>query len=156
MVARVVEREAPVHEADVISRICDAWDTSAGSRIKAAIQAGGALANRQKRVSKRGAFYWHTDGRCTPRSRAGTGIAGDRIAPEEYAEAIKKVLSSGHAFPKQSLITETRAMLGFNRTGPVLEQAIGSVIDALLLQGHLGEASAGLRLRGSSTDRAVP
>lgn len=154
-VFRVVETEGPVHEADVIKRICDAWDTTAGSRIKAAIQAAGSLAARQGRIDKRGPFYWHTDGRCTPRSRAGTSITGDRIAPEEYVEAIKTVLSSGHAFARQPLVTEIRAMLGFNRTGPVLEQAISTVIDALLLHGILGEGSAGVVLRGPGVARSA-
>jgi very-short-patch-repair endonuclease len=149
MVVAVVNHEGPVHETDLIGRICDAWDTSAGSRIKGAIQAAASAAARQKRVQKRGPFYWSIDGRCVPRSRADTGISGDRIAPEEYVETIKQVLSLGHAFSRSALITETRATLGFNRTGPVLEEAIGTVIDALLLQGTLGEGSSGMMLRKS-------
>lgn len=147
MITTVVEQEGPVHESDVIARLCDAWNTSAGSRIKAAVQSAGAAAAKQGRLQKRGPFYWSADGRCIPRSRAGTGISGDRIAPEEYAEALKAVLADGRALPRQSLISETRALLGFNRTGPVLESAIGNVVDALILQGALGEASAGLKLR---------
>ena len=38
-------------------------------------------------------------------------------------------------------------MLGFARTGAALDEAIGSVLDAMLADGVLGEGSTGVRLR---------
>ena len=67
-------------------------------------------------------------------------------------EAIKLVLAGGHAFQRQGLITETRAVMGYSRTGPLLEEAIGNVVDALLGQAILGEGSGGLTLRRTGTD----
>lgn len=150
VVARVVDVEGPVHETDVIARIAGLWGTKAGSRIQDAIRNGCRLSERTGTVTRRGPFYWRPDGSCRPRSRAETGIPGDRIAPEEFVEAIKLVLADGQAFPRQSLITETRAVMGFNRTGALLEQAIGNVVDALVAAGVVGEGSRGLMLRQSA------
>ena len=147
LVAGIVETEGPVHEIDVIARVCDLWDTKAGSRIQAAVRTGMSAAADARRIERRGAFLWRPDGRCHVRSRAEAGIPGDRIAPEEYAEAVKLVLMGGHALDRPALIAETRAVLGFSRTGSVLEEAIGRVVDAMIVDGSLGEASGGLTLR---------
>jgi hypothetical protein len=40
--------------------------------------------------------------------------------------------------------------MGYSRTGPILEEAIGNVVDALLVQGALGEGSGGLTLRANA------
>jgi very-short-patch-repair endonuclease len=150
IVSRIVDIEGPIHEADVIARVSSLWGTKAGSRIQAAIREASVLAARRKRVQRRGPFYWRTDGTCRVRSRDGTGIPGDRIAPEEYCEAAKLVLAGGHALQRQALISETRAVMGYSRTGPILEEAIGNVLDALLVQGILGEGSGGLTLRANA------
>lgn len=152
VVALVVATEGPVHETDVIARICGLWDTKAGSRIQAAIRAAASDAARLNQVQRRGPFYWRPDGACRVRSRSDAGIPGDRIAPEEYSEAIKLVLRNGQCLQRQTLITEVRGVMGFNRTGAVLEEAIGNVVDALLAAGVLGEASAGLTLRVEGTE----
>ena len=98
MVTRVVHLEGPVHEADLISRISNLWGTKAGSRIQAAFRAAADLADRQAQVQSRGPFFWRPDGTCQVRSRAETGIPGDRIAPEEFVEAIKLALAGGLHF----------------------------------------------------------
>jgi len=155
LVSQVVSAEGPVHETDLIARISALWDTKAGSRIQAAIRTAASESVRQNQVQRRGPFYWRPDGACRVRSRTDTGIPGDRIAPEEYSEAIKLVLGKGHAFQRAALITETRAVIGFSRTGAVLEEAIGNVVDALLAQGVLGEASAGLTLRSATVETSA-
>lgn len=150
VVARVVDVEGPVHESDVITRVAGFWGTKAGSRIQDAIRNACRLSERKGTVTRRGPFYWRPDAWCRPRSRAEAGIPGDRIAPEEYAEAIRLVLAGSQAFPRQALITETRAVMGYSRTGAVIEQAIGNVVDALVAAGVLGEGSRGLMLRESA------
>jgi hypothetical protein len=148
VVTRIVDCEGPVHEADVMTRIAGLWDTRAGSRIQEAIRRACKLAERQRQVSKRGPFYWRADGTCEPRSREGSGIPGDRIAPEEYVEAIRFVLADGPPLPRTQLVVDVRAAIGYSRTGVVLEQAVGSVVDGLLLGGQVGEGSSGLVWRG--------
>ena len=50
--------------------------------------------------------------------------------------------------PREELAAEVRAVFGFSRLGPVLEEAIGSAIDALLASGVIGEGGSGVTLRG--------
>jgi very-short-patch-repair endonuclease len=146
-VASVVEVESPVHVDDVIARVAGMWDTRAGTRIHARIVEACKLAERQHLVERRGDFLQHPGRDVAVRSRAGTRIPADRIAPEEYRAALMQVLAGGHGFARPALVTEVRSVLGFARTGAALDEAIGSALDAMLAEGVLGEGSTGVRLR---------
>jgi very-short-patch-repair endonuclease len=146
-VATVVEVESPVHIDDVIARVAGMWDTRAGTRIQARIVEACTLAERQRLVERRGDFVWHPGRPAVARSRAGTRMSAERIAPEEYRAAVMMVLESGHGFMRPALVTEVRSVLGFGRTSAALDEAIGAVIDAMLAEGTLGEGSTGVRLR---------
>jgi hypothetical protein len=58
------------------------------------------------------------------------------------------LLRSGNSLERRELMNEARALLGFSRTGPKLQDAIGAAIDSLLAEGVIGHGSAGFRLRG--------
>jgi hypothetical protein len=60
---------------------------------------------------------------------------------------ILRLLRQAGSLERNELIKGVRALLGYKRTGPKLERAIGAVVDDLLTQGVLGEGSSGLRLR---------
>jgi hypothetical protein len=81
------------------------------------------------------------------RSRAGTRSLAERIAPEEYRAAVLIALDHGRSFARPALVNEVRSLLGFSRTGSVLDEAIGRIIDAMLAEGILGEGSTGVRRR---------
>jgi len=146
-VATVVETESPVHIDDVVARVAGMWDTRAGTRIQARIVDACALAERQHLIERRGDFMWHPGQDAVVRSRAGTRVSAERIAPEEYRAAVMMVLASGQGFARHALVTEVRSVLGFARTSAALDEAIGSVLDAMLTEGVLGESSTGVRLR---------
>ncbi len=57
------------------------------------------------------------------------------------------VLGSGHGFSKTQLTAEVRSVLGFTRTGEVLDEAIARAVETLIARGSIGEASVGIRLR---------
>ncbi|HLM47396.1 MAG TPA: hypothetical protein VK458_26250, partial [Myxococcaceae bacterium] len=65
-----------------------------------------------------------------------------------YRAAVLAILAQGHAFGPAQLVSEVRSLLGYSRTGAVLDEAITSAIAALLRDGEVGEASTGIRLRG--------
>jgi hypothetical protein len=132
-----------------MSRVAGMWGNRAGSRIQARIGEACRSAERDGIVRRRGAFVWGRSDEVVVRSRAGTRIPAERIAPEEYTAAVRLVLASGHALPRAQLTTEVRAVLGFARTGTILDEAIGRAIGELLGAGELGEASAGIRVRQS-------
>jgi hypothetical protein len=60
---------------------------------------------------------------------------------------VTAVLAAGHSFPRSQLVAEVRTVLGFSRTGALLEEAIGAAIEAMLAEGLLGEGSGGVRWR---------
>jgi hypothetical protein len=107
------------------------------------------VAEATKAIQRRGDFFWRTEakGKCKIRNRAGTGIPANRIAPEELREAIRRVLMSGHTLSRHLLVNEVRSVFGFNRTGAILDEAINREIDAMLVDGKVGEGSIGIRLR---------
>ena len=146
-VATVVETESPVHIDDVVARVAGMWDTRVGTRIHARIADACVLAERQHLIERRGDFMWHPGREAVVRSRAGTRIPAERIAPEEYRAAAMMVLASGRGFARPALVTEVRSVLGFARTSTALDEAIGSVLDAMLAEGVVGEGSTGVRLR---------
>jgi len=146
-VAHVVSVESPVHVDEVITRVASMWATRAGSRIQARILEACQAVEREGLVRRRGSFLWSPSDSVTVRSRAGTRVPAERIAPEEYEAALLAALAGGHGFTRPQLTAEVRAVLGFGRTGAALDEAIGGTIDRLLTSGMLGESSTGVRLR---------
>jgi len=148
-VVLVVETESPIHKIDLLTRVANMWNFKAGQRIQERILTACEHVQRGKIINQRGDFYWSisSEGRCKFRSRVGTKIPGDRIAPEEYEQAIIAILSEGHTFSPTQLVNEVRSVFGFSRTGPILDEAINSAIDSLTRQGKLGEGSTGIGLR---------
>jgi very-short-patch-repair endonuclease len=148
-VVLVVETESPIHKIDLLTRVANMWGFKAGQRIQARILTACESVERGKIIQRRGDFYWNISAevQCKFRSRAGTRIPGDRIAPEEYEQAVMAILSSGHTFAPTQLVSEVRSVFGFSRTGPILEEAINAAIDSLTRQGKLGEGSTGIGLR---------
>ena len=148
-VVLVIETESPIHKVDLLTRVASMWGFKAGLRIQARILTATESGERGKLIERRGDFYWSIsiNGECKFRSRAGTRISGDRIAPEEYQQAIIAVLSKGHTFARTHLVNEVRSVFGFSRTGPILDEAVNAAIDGLTSQGKLGEGSTGIGLR---------
>lgn len=143
----VVNEESPIHQEELLGRVAGMWSTKLGSRIRRRLESACKAAVRSHLVRKRGHFFWGVTEEASPRSRAGMRMAAERIAPEEYRAAVLAVLNTGHSFQRTQLAAEVRAVLGFNRTGAQLEEAIMSAINALVQAGTLGEGSAGLKLR---------
>jgi len=146
-IGSVVEIESPVHVDDVTTRVAAMWDTRAGTRIQSRIVEACALAERQHLIERRGEFLWNPGHDVIVRSRAGTRIPAERIAPEEYRSAVMAVLDGNRAFARPALVNEVRSLLGFARTGPSLEEAISTTVAAMLADGVLGEGSTGIRRR---------
>ncbi len=145
-VTEVVINEAPIHVTDLFTRVAGMWSSRLGTRIQARIQQACDSAERGGALRRRDEFFWSLEDKCRLRSRSGTRIPANRIAPEEYAETIFAVLGTGFGFSRSQLIQEVRSVLGFSRTGALLDEAIGAVIDLLLEGGKLGEGSSGIRL----------
>ena len=149
-VLQFVEIESPIHFKDLTTRAATAWGTKSGSRITRRIAEIVQLLQQANRLSLRGEFVWKANGEFQLRSRNGTQIPAERIAPEEVQEAILQVLRAGQSgFTRPELVNEARAVFGFNRTGAALQQVINDAVEALLARGLIGEGSLGIALRES-------
>ncbi len=149
-ILQIVEIESPVHFKDLTTRTATAWGTRAGSRITSRVAEIVQLLQQANRLNLRDEFIWKLNGDFQLRSRNGTQIPAERIAPEEVQEAILQVLRAGQSgFTRSELVNEARAVFGFNRTGAALQQVINEAVDALLAKGSIGEGSLGIALRES-------
>jgi very-short-patch-repair endonuclease/DNA polymerase III delta prime subunit len=145
----VIKVEAPLHLKDLASRVVAHWGYDrAGSAMMQRIQKVVHEMAQAKKLLLRGEFVFGKNLLETPvRSRAGTGIPAERIAPEEYRAAIEMILQAGDGFDRKVLTNKVRSLFGFNRTGANLEAAIGGAIAILLEEGTIGEGSTGIKLR---------
>ena len=143
----VVEVEGPIHMSELCLRLAQAWKTKAGAKISRRIEQAAAAAEHSGQLMRRGDFWWRPDFSCPLRSRVEVRTPADRIAPEEYAGIIRRILGEGHGFSREELVVEVRGVLGFSRTGALLDEAIRSVIDSMVAANELGEGSTGVRLR---------
>jgi hypothetical protein len=144
----IVNIESPIHFDDLAKRTASVWGQRAGSRITARLAEIVRLLHRENHIELRGEFIWKKGGELRVRSRVGTNIPAERIAPEEVQEAILMILQAAKSgFTRQNLINEVRALFGFNRTGAALKQVIDDAIEVLLTRGIIGEGSAGIMLR---------
>jgi very-short-patch-repair endonuclease len=146
-ITTIVETEGPIHEADLLSRVAGMWGTRAGARIAGRIRGAARTAEQSGLIRRRGDFFWNRGGSCTVRSRGGTRIPGDRIAPEEYETAVLQVLEGGHGFTEVQLVNEVRSVLGYSRTGAALEEGINNAIESLLFRKMIGKGSVGIQRR---------
>lgn len=147
MLKTLVECEAPLHIADICSRIAGAFGQRAGSRISSRISSVVASLCRKGIIEKRSDFVYASGAKINVRSRLGTGIPVDRVSPEELNEALLLVLRDGHCFDRNMLINHVRSVFGFERTGPKVKNAVENSIDQLLRDGKIGEGSLGIGLR---------
>lgn len=144
-----IETESPIHQIDLVARVAAMWGQRAGPRIQSRIIEACQSAENRGVIQRRGDFYWSisTPDKVPVRSRFGTKIPANRVAPEEYREAIGLILARGHAFSRHELVKEVRAVFGFSRTGAILDEAINREVDFMLQEGRVGEGSTGIRLR---------
>ena len=148
-VSEVASVEAPLHVAELAARVVARWgcDRVSPKMLRRVREVAEALGD-EGGVAVRGDFVYAAGAAEVPvRTRAGTRIPAERIAPEEYRAAALAVLRAGDGLDRRALTAAVRGLLGFSRTGAQLEAAIGAAVDALLAEGVVGEGSTGFRLR---------
>jgi very-short-patch-repair endonuclease len=146
-IAEVLEVEGPLHESDLFSRVAEYWDAlRVGIRIEARLRQVLAGLAASGTVVREGEFANIPGRPIHPRSRTGTRIPAERIAPSEYRAAVLAVLGTGPR-SRDELLTDARRLLGFDRTGPGLKDRLSGAMEALVLEGLVGQGSAGYALR---------
>jgi very-short-patch-repair endonuclease len=146
-ILKVVEVESPLHLEDLIARVAGMWRSRLGSRIRGRIEGLVNAAAQRGLLMERGSFVWRPDGAIQVRSRSGTRIPPERVAPEEYREATLLALQSGPGLTQNELASEVRALLGFGRANETLQQVVEEQLRLLVQQWIVGEGSLGFTLR---------
>jgi hypothetical protein len=152
-VAAIVDVEGPVHSDEVVRRIRDYWGVRrAGSRIRAFVDRGVALAVTQKLIRKKGTFLWRIDEVEVPvRRRNDDGpIDIDLICDEEIAEAAKMLLRWQHGTPLDDLDVGSSRLLGFRSTREHVFARIESVIQSVVTEGAVTELANGMLMLASN------
>lgn len=146
----VVAVESPLHIIDLAARVAARWGYDrVGPKMMRRIRAVTEASAQRGRISLREDFVFAapSTGNMIIRSRAGTKIPPERIAREEYREAILTVLRTGTGLERKMLINAVRSLFGFSRTGTILEAAIGTAIDELLSEQIVGAGSTAITVR---------
>ena len=147
-IVKVADVEAPLHQDDLIARVASMWGVRQGARIRARIMESLESAVRLRQVPMRGEFVYRTDGKYPVRSRGNLKMTPERVAPEEYREAILLVLGTGHGFTNDELANEVRGVLGFGKAPGPIREAVNAQLSQLIEEKIVGEGSLGLMLRG--------
>ena len=88
IVLHIVNIESPLHLEDLVKRIVGIWGQKAGSRMTNRIAEIVRLLAETRQIEIRGEFIWKINTNLKARSRSGTNIPAERIAPEEVQTAI--------------------------------------------------------------------
>ena len=142
LAAKVVQYESPIHVEEVARRVREAFVLGrTGRRILESISDALEQVGRQGKVSREGEFWSATNSslknpRCR-RGAAGSLRRPDRIAPVEYRLAIVAVLQAAVAASSSEVTIGVARVMGFDRTGPDLDQAISTQIDFMIQNGQV-------------------
>lgn len=136
-IGHVVAEESPIHYDEVQRVLATFYGTRASKRVQEACDAALALAIQHGLVRQNGAFLW-TPEMNTPsvRCRGDTCpvTKPELIAPEEFQEAVKAVLSEQFGLHQDALLVSTSRFLGYRRRGAQLDTAVLNAIHQLLTE----------------------
>lgn len=135
IISSLVEVESPIHIEEVLRRTAERFSTRASLRSRQAFDRGLAQALAAMRVERRGDFLWVPGAQGPVVRHRGSGcpvLKPELIAPEEYAAAIKLVLTKEFGLSSESLVQSTIRLMGFRRTGATLKQAVEQSLRGLM------------------------
>jgi very-short-patch-repair endonuclease len=151
IVVPVVEAEGPIHLEEVARRVREAFGLEkTGSQIRKAIQHALRLATRQQRLTAEEPF-WSAPGTVLsrPRDRRHASLSvrrAERIPPLEYRLAIRLALEAAISLPAEEVCVQAARLLGFDRTGPDLQSAIGNELQSMLGRDEIYETGSRFHL----------
>ncbi len=131
-VYQVVRVESPVHENEVMKRICDALGVKrVGSRIQEVFKQSFSIIPN---VDKRRHFLWLSEMK-TPDIRDRSALKSKKaeyISHEEYAEAILKVVRESFGADKDTVSQSVYQILGFSRVTEEMRNHLKPIFDELV------------------------
>ena len=143
IVGRLVAREGPIHEKEVLRRLSRTWGLSrAGGRVQARADRAVRAALSAERIVRNGSFFWPPDMAEPPvRRRQGDDVRdAELICLAEIAHAARMVLDVQFAMRLDDLIAQVARALGFRAGGARLAERITQAVDAELHVGRIVKA----------------
>lgn len=162
LIEEIVAAEGPVSIDVVASRVVAHWQMSRrGATIVRRIEEIAARCNVSCYLSGETTFLWPTS--IDPKSYCGFRVPGaipdeqrriTDIPLEEIANAAAHVLSTQVSLPIDELIRETSLLLGFERTGSLIQRTIDSAVTFAMGRGRIRDDGRG-RLVADGSDRSI-
>ncbi|HLI26170.1 MAG TPA: DUF4011 domain-containing protein [Chloroflexota bacterium] len=155
LVHRCVQVEGPVHEDRVFEAIARSYQANRTQAVRGRLRRAVAVAVRRGLVAQRGPFLW-PPGVAVPPVRGATARGEVRpiehVSPEEIGEACRVVLRANFSLPREALVQEVASVLGYQRAGKNIREAVQAVIRDLVERGDLREVGGQL----SVAERRAP
>lgn len=155
-VHRIIKVEGPIHVEELARRVAGLFGKKrSGGRILDNCHRGLERLQRTNPAIRTDRGFWFTreqaaDPMIRDRRDAPAGVRrADQIAPIEIAAAIRQVLGDNGAVPETEIARLTAGLMGFQRTGPDLQDAIVRVIAELRANDELCDGPAGVMLHNS-------
>lgn len=136
LIIKIVEVEGPIHVDEIARRVATAFGKArTGARIVDATR--GALAAVQRRsdnsLQKVGEFVMTEEQAAAPpvrdrREETGTVLKADYLPPMEIAAAAARIRAESGLMSPEEMTKAVARLLGFQRVGPDLSEAISTVL----------------------------
>lgn len=147
IVQDIVVVEGPIHRAEVVARARDLWGLGrAGSRIQAAVDAGIALALRNKAIEQAHHDFLSVPGQ-VPAVRDRSEVASptlrrpDYLPPQEIDVAIVEIVSSNLGATVGELVLRVSRQLGYRSTSAQLRAVVEDRVENLVKSGKAKESN---------------
>ncbi|NLF29522.1 MAG: DUF3320 domain-containing protein, partial [Planctomycetes bacterium] len=139
-VIQVVAAEGPIHADELARRMAAVFGMArAGKRIADKVDRAARHAEREKKISRRGSFFWPA-GMAEPPVRV-RDVEGPRdvdlICPEELGRAAWLLLKAQFGMSCPDLVNQTARALGFGQTGPSIAAAVQDAVNRELESGRI-------------------
>lgn len=138
IVVRIVEIEGPIHIDEIARRISAAFDKArTGNRIVEATRRAVTLAISQGRGLRAEGDFLLTaqqQAEVPVRDRSnetGSLLKASNLPPMEIAAAARRIVKESGEMPPEEMTRAVARLLGFQRVGTDLAQAIGEVLESL-------------------------
>jgi very-short-patch-repair endonuclease len=142
LVRRIVDIEGPVHADEVARRVATLFGKErAGSRIAQATALGLAAARRSDpTLTEEDGFWWNAAQAEAPPVRDRSSVTGpllraDMLPPLEIRAAAVQALRENGTLSADEMPTAIARLLGFQRAGTEMRQAIGRVMERMVADG---------------------
>ncbi len=140
VVVRVVEAEGPVHLEVLARRVAEHWSIPRMlPRIQQSVLEAGAWAEGQRRLGRRGDYYWPvgmTEPPLRKRDSEDAPRDAEHIAPEELAAAILFIVRKEFRVAAADLPDRGARLLGFKRGAKVAGE-LAKALDLLRVTGKV-------------------